>query len=562
MARWNEQLRGARARRGLTQGQLAEAAGLSMPTVARYERGSVTPTRETLLRLGHALQLASGTLNALVADARLEAPASLRGYGTLAGLQEVMNTYPWPCLLLNERTEIVAWNAPAVRVAELDFGSMLPHQRNLMRIAIMQHFVERVVNWPEVIGLMVNMFAGNQYDFFRPDKDPLYFQAIVEDAVKVDGAHLTALMQLWMTTPTRDEEARTTLPVVWRLSSGQELRFNCVIAAANRFLGANQFDWFPADGQTWEFLGSPDLRASTTGGLDADQDAGNVQQKTTAPLLHTAGLMRQARQSTGLTQRELALRSGMSLHTVVSLERGRRTLTEAAARALIDAMQLDGVSTNELRLSAGLEPEVSDLARFAAGLPQRHQYFRFPGEARTQRARAHLTERIAVHPWPCLVLNERGQVQAMNRPLEVLLPGGATGTVAVGEELFRFLLAPGVRAWLTNWDKVAGALLAGLLREPVTEKSRGADGPFLVHMVDELLRQDPAVAVVAQHLAETLSVAAPSEREVFPVLLEHNGRALSFIGTLARWTDFDSLWVFDWHPADAATCVEFSVAQT
>jgi MmyB-like transcription regulator ligand binding domain len=144
---------------------------------------------------------------------RLAVPASLLGYGTLAGLQAVMNTYPWPCLLRNERTEIVAWNAPAERVAELDFGSVLPlpHQRNLMRIAIMQHFVERVVNWPEVIGLMVNMFTGNQYDFFRPDKDLLYFQAIVEDAVKVDGAHLRqrACSSVAMAVPRRQEPPPT-----------------------------------------------------------------------------------------------------------------------------------------------------------------------------------------------------------------------------------------------------------------------------------------------------------------------------------------------------------------
>jgi transcriptional regulator with XRE-family HTH domain len=44
-------IRSARQRSGLTQSELAERAGTSQPTVARYESGVLVPRLETLLRL-------------------------------------------------------------------------------------------------------------------------------------------------------------------------------------------------------------------------------------------------------------------------------------------------------------------------------------------------------------------------------------------------------------------------------------------------------------------------------------------------------------------------------
>ncbi|TME34369.1 MAG: helix-turn-helix transcriptional regulator, partial [Chloroflexi bacterium] len=44
----------ARRRAGLTQRQLAAATGVPQPTIARIERGTVTPRLTTLERLLHA----------------------------------------------------------------------------------------------------------------------------------------------------------------------------------------------------------------------------------------------------------------------------------------------------------------------------------------------------------------------------------------------------------------------------------------------------------------------------------------------------------------------------
>lgn len=50
-----EQVTALRAETGLTQTDLARAAGVPQPEVSRIERGTGNPTRETLTRLAEAL---------------------------------------------------------------------------------------------------------------------------------------------------------------------------------------------------------------------------------------------------------------------------------------------------------------------------------------------------------------------------------------------------------------------------------------------------------------------------------------------------------------------------
>lgn len=50
-----EQIASLRAGAGMTQTQLAAAAGVPQPEVSRIERGAGNPTRETLARLASAL---------------------------------------------------------------------------------------------------------------------------------------------------------------------------------------------------------------------------------------------------------------------------------------------------------------------------------------------------------------------------------------------------------------------------------------------------------------------------------------------------------------------------
>lgn len=556
MPTWRELLRAERTRRGVSQSSLATLAGVSVRTVERYERGASTPVRTTLLRLCRALQLSNVSLNTILTAAEFVPRPLVPGRPSgLRVLQASLASYPWPALVLNERVEIVAWNRPATLVAELDFARVLPlpHQRNLIRIATMDHFVQRMLNWHEVVTVMVGMFAGNQYDFIKPDRDPLYFKAIVDDAAKSDGPHLNALMQLWLRAPPREEEARTTLPIHWQLANGQKLAFNCVITSGNRFMGAQEFDWFPADAATWEFLAAAAQPGRAVDARTPAQMDGTASEDSMVEL-STGELLREARRGSGLTQRALARRSGISAHTITSLETDRRRPTRELANRLIDALQLDGVTTNELLQGLGFEPEPSDWARFVAGEPQRHGYFRFPAAERARRAREHVAERIGDHSWSCLVVDERGHIVAVNDALIGALPQAAASALKESGNLVPFLLSPSAQATFANWEEATAGMLSGLLRQQPGSTNAGIDGAFLIAAIDELLRQDPSVRPAVERLAELLSVPAQTDRVVFPVLLRDGPQtARSFIGTVARWSDFERLWVLDWQAADGAT---------
>lgn len=187
--RWNELLRQARAAARLSRRKLAALSGVSEETIYSYEAGRRHPKHETLLTLTRALKLDGAGTNAILQDAGFEPePSAWLRQNTvaarpLAELPEELARYTWPCLAVNERFEIIAWNAPAIRVAELDFGRELPalHQRNLLRLGAMRHFRERVVNWHELVGMLVGMYKNYHMGNEELGEGSPYFQAVVAD---------------------------------------------------------------------------------------------------------------------------------------------------------------------------------------------------------------------------------------------------------------------------------------------------------------------------------------------------------------------------------------------
>lgn len=57
MAEFKDRLREVRLKRGLTQGQLADAVGLKFQTISRLELGREKPTYETAIKLTKALDV-------------------------------------------------------------------------------------------------------------------------------------------------------------------------------------------------------------------------------------------------------------------------------------------------------------------------------------------------------------------------------------------------------------------------------------------------------------------------------------------------------------------------
>lgn len=262
MASWNDLLRQAREGTGLSRRALAAAAGVSEGIIESYEYARRSPRRETLLKLTQAMKLDGATTNTILTEAGLEpAPSPWLLQGRIPtrpfeALQPELDSYTWPCLALNERFEIVAWNAPAVRVAELDFAQALPlpHQRNLLRIAAMEHFRDRMLNWDTVVSVMVGMYKGHHQGSEELGEGSAYFQSVVQDILQQDSAVMGRLVALWMSTPPRLASARIVFPVSWRVRDGTELAFHCLISGWSDYHGIGVHDWHPADSATWVWL--------------------------------------------------------------------------------------------------------------------------------------------------------------------------------------------------------------------------------------------------------------------------------------------------------------------
>ncbi|MBI2761144.1 MAG: helix-turn-helix domain-containing protein [Chloroflexi bacterium] len=262
MARWTDLLRTAREAANLSRRELADLTGVSEQTIYSFESGRRHPKHETLLMLTRALKLDGAGTNDILTDAGFEPEPSawLRhsvvASRPLAELTSELSSYTWPCLAVNERFEILAWNQPAVQVAELDFGRDLPelHQRNLLRIGAMRHFRDRVVNWSELVGLLVGMYKNYHMGNEELGEGSPYFQAVVTDIVAHDADALPALLQLWTDTPPRPQSGRAVLSVVWRVSDGTVLHFTYVASGWNEFEGVGISDFHPADAATWTWL--------------------------------------------------------------------------------------------------------------------------------------------------------------------------------------------------------------------------------------------------------------------------------------------------------------------
>ena len=263
MATWYELVHQARRGTKLSRQALAELSGVSPETVYSYEHNRRSPSRENLIRLAEAMKLDSAATNQILEAAGLDPIPSawlrkaVLQRRSLDDLPAELELYSWPCLAYNERFEIVGWNRAAVVVAELDFATALPqpHQRNLLRIGAMKHLRDRLLNWEEVLGILMgwykNYHMGNE-DLLG-ESSP-YFQSILADIQQYDSEAFPLLMELWEHTPPRPHASRTVWKVDWKTGDGARLTFNCVNGDWDEFDAVAMNDWHPADCTTWEWL--------------------------------------------------------------------------------------------------------------------------------------------------------------------------------------------------------------------------------------------------------------------------------------------------------------------
>ncbi|HVC29710.1 MAG TPA: helix-turn-helix transcriptional regulator, partial [Steroidobacteraceae bacterium] len=474
MATWNELLRQARKQRELTQAEAARRAEVSLRQVIAYEKGTVTPTRDMLLRLARGLRLDRQAANTLLESAGHQ-PLPV---GRLADLerrsipltlmQREIDTYPWPCLIMSDAMEILLLNRPAVWVAEFDFAVALPRpsDRSLIRITAMEHFQEpRVVNWTEIVSTLIAVLKTDFEDSERYAAAIPWFATVVQDLSMQPkySQGFPRLMALWQTVAPKPDIARTSFPAEWRLSDGTRLSFDCLISSWNDFDSAGAIDWFPANAATADWLA--ERAAQEAPDMEHQGDSGASGHASPVPALPPWNeLLQIAREKCGFTQAALAHAVGISPETVYSYEDGRRTPPRETIIRMTRAMELDGSTTNLIVTGAGREPVASALGRSVAGEPTedpRYQPSRW--QRYVEPTRAVLSEKVAAHRWPCLVFDNQCQTLEVNVAARRVL-----GTVPVAQSLLQLLVSRGFRGHVVNYDEVVSALAPRSLRRAVT----------------------------------------------------------------------------------------------
>ena len=350
-----------------------------------------------------------------------------------------------------------------------------------------------------------------------------------------------------------------TFPAVWRVNDGTILRFDCILYPWNDFDALWAFDWFPADGATWEWLGARLTGAVVDGPRDGAEAVGAAGDGRSGAALGINGrpwnaLLRLAREGTGLTREELERLSGVPVSTLESYERAARRPGREAVLRLTRAMELDTATTNAVLTRAGLAPEPSDWALILAGQPRRTAakfYARDDGGSPTwEQVRAE----IETFPWPCFVLNDLWELAGQNAlavrvtglDLRQGLPDPAY------RNLIAFALGRLARERIVNWEEVATAVIPEDLRAVLSGTATRRTAAQWEGAGAELRRREPeALDRLAAHWREAPLEAA--SRTVFPVRWRaEDGAVLSFQGVLT-WQYYGMAWAMDWHPADRAT---------
>jgi transcriptional regulator with XRE-family HTH domain len=553
--RWSDALRHLRRAAGLSQAELARRASLSVESLSLYERGKRVPARETLVRLAEALNADRRTTNGLLDALGFEPLPE----GTLAAIeaerprldeiQRAIDTYSWPVFIGNEQAEVVRWNEPTTRVAEMNFAVALPqpYQRHLLRISTHPNFYDpdparrRVVNWEEIVTVLISMLKAAGQDLGQPTADAPYIQKLVQDVSRDHPQAFAEVARLWFTTSPLRDLPRVTFPAAWRLRDGIILQFHVIISIWSEFDGAWAFDWFPADGATWDWLGDTAPPVNSTNG------------RTVATLSRAWWeVLRDARTGTGLSRGRLAALAHVSEELVEKYERGRsRRPAREYVLALTRALDTTGTLTNAILEGAGLAPEPSDLARTLAGIPPRTAVnIRFQQERPSRLRLTHIQRTVAAHPWPVALFNPQGVIVYCNLALQRVVGHDDPGLIQSmrRQHLLRFITHPRVAEHLVNWAEVAPALAP-----PPFRSATAPESPYNTELL-ALRERHPAMA---RRIEAVWAEAAPpvlANRAVVRLRWRlESGPELAFHCVVARWEQNHPYWAIDWHPADGAT---------
>jgi transcriptional regulator with XRE-family HTH domain len=249
--------------------------------------------------------------------------------------------------------------------------------------------------------------------------------------------------------------------------------------------------------------------------------------------------LKKARREGGLTQQQLATRSGLSVATIQSYEQGRRVPRQQELQQLRLGLDAGGESWSRVRSSLGLEPEPRGLAATLAK-------FRPPPNS--------TWDEVQGCEWVSLVINERKEIVAWNQlanEVSELDLGNLPSGLARG--VLRMAATEHYAERLMNWRELIGRLISFLKTEG-GDISLGPVPAYLQATLDDIGARDPRFLPELFDLWLTAPLWPPASRNIHPIEWRlSTGELLRFYGLFGEWSDYDGLFSFDWHAADGPT---------
>ncbi len=559
MEAFDSLLRSFRLRSGLSAEELAAAARLSLDTIRSYETGRRRPRRrDAVIDLADALDLSPEDTNLMmdslqfprVPDGRMKPLFDRRR--PLSAAQEECETYSWPCLVTNENFDVIAWNQAANDLSELDFGTDLaePGARHLLRMALSPWYRDKLVNWDDVIGVLIRMYKTEQLHIEQPEDGTPDFNALVGYVAEHHPTELPHLFEMWTKAIPWVDGWRGYFPADWRTSEGVDLHFNCTVTTWSDFDATWAFDWQPADGATWNWL---DARRK-------GREEGESPIQARAPGRSSwREMLRYARESLGLTRAAAAIRCGVGQDLIEAYEMGRRSPTRDRLVALCDGMVIDGATQNTILEAAGFEGEPSNWALFVSGNERRSR--RQPPRQIDHPTVPQIAADIAKHPWPCIIVDDHCDIICEN-DLAVAATGIDIRNLPNGpaRNLLALVTDQEFRARVDTWGEAVSSIFPGTLRVYVQGQSlEGKTAAHFSDVVAHVLEREKAAGRGDEALRSLYAVwrANPRgrlcARVSFPLQCHTRGAQLRFNALLTTWNLYDPRWAIDLHPADAAT---------
>jgi transcriptional regulator with XRE-family HTH domain len=229
---------------GLRREEVAELAGVSTDYVVRLEQArGLRPSADVVEALARALRLSPSERTYLfdLAQQRVRTAEQAPTSASPALARLVADLSPRPAVLLNHRSDILAWN-PEMAWLLVDFATLPPNQRNLAWLCLRHPKVRELYPDREVVVRdgIANLRAAwaahpddeelNQLiaEFLAHDEDFARLWASKEVAVRGRGRKIlnhpeagTITLDFEMLTPVQDPDQRVLL---FRPANGERLR--------------------------------------------------------------------------------------------------------------------------------------------------------------------------------------------------------------------------------------------------------------------------------------------------------------------------------------------------